>query len=115
MGAQGFAETDMDEPGKSMERESAYPKMDMDLFPDLRSELGGTTKSVTPYSNYGPKGSKSPIQSKSPNMKPYNRNSDVKSIIRDDLTEGLTIESILDPIYAKTGSGKYLLTLRVKY
>jgi hypothetical protein len=51
----------MDEPGKSMERESAYPKMDMDLFPDLKSELGGTTKSVTPYSNYGPKGSKSPI------------------------------------------------------
>lgn len=51
----------MDEPGKSIEHESAYPKMDMDLFQDLKSELGGTTKSVTPYSNYGPKGNKSPI------------------------------------------------------
>jgi hypothetical protein len=42
----------------------------------------------------------------------------VKSIIRDNLddpTEGLTIESILDPTYTKAGSSKYRLTLRIKY
>jgi hypothetical protein len=50
----------MDEPGK-IEQESTYGRMDMDLFQDLKSELGGTTKSVTPYMT---KGSKSPMHSK---------------------------------------------------
>ena len=48
-------------------------------------------------------------------MKPYNRNSEVKSIIKDDLTEGITIESILDPTAAKGSTEKYQLTLRIKY
>lgn len=94
----------------------------MDLFQDLKSELGGTTKSVVPEYHYGAKGSKSPMHQKIPSIpvspiqeaRDRYRSSNRAPEIRDDLTEGITIESILDPT-AKEQPGAYQLTLRVKY
>lgn len=107
VGAQGFAETDWNPTDIDNN-----DKMDMDCFQDLRSELG--IKSEFPNGKVLTNQTRYSVAEKNTQQTPRMYEQPKNNEIRDDITNGITIESILDPNF-KDEKSDYNLTLRIKY
>lgn len=120
MGAQGFQETDYTP--TELQESVQFRGMDMDFFPDLRSEPGVNSevqRGNLPRPAHGPRpGHKPPGQAAQNSMKTsYGAGrAPQKSVAPEkrDGTHGISIESILEPKVAGSAHA-YNVTMRVQY
>lgn len=108
LGAQGFPDTEYQPTLMDNEEGNVY-KMDMNMFPELISEYNVAAQSELPERKSEFKSSKIYIQPSTPVRIPKKND-----IIRDDVTHGITIESILDPNFGNDKCS-YFLTFKIKY
>lgn len=118
LGAQGFPDTEYQPTLMDNEEATTY-RMDMNLFPELKSEYNHIAQSEYPENHHQLTLKKNTNSFAPPHRSPLDQGKrnvrNPRDIIIDDITHGITIESILDPNFAKDSKTSFVLTLRIKY